>query len=81
MKKLIKEFPKDFMWGGAIGANQAEVAYLEDGKGLDISLDFQMALSMLMIKFLIRISFIQPMRLLIFIIGTKRIYMVPRSLK
>ena len=27
-------FPKDFLWGGAIAANQAEGAYLEDGKGL-----------------------------------------------
>lgn len=25
---------KDFLWGGAIAANQAEGAYLEDGKGL-----------------------------------------------
>ena len=30
-------FKKDFLWGGAIAANQAEGAYLEDGKGLDIS--------------------------------------------
>ncbi|MFF2446554.1 6-phospho-beta-glucosidase [Neobacillus sp. NPDC058068] len=29
-------FPKDFLWGGAIAANQAEGAYLEDGKGLTI---------------------------------------------
>ena len=27
-------FPKDFLWGGAIADNQAEGAYLEDGKGL-----------------------------------------------
>ncbi|REJ13018.1 MAG: 6-phospho-beta-glucosidase [Bacillaceae bacterium] len=27
-------FPKCFLWGGAIAANQAEGAYLEDGKGL-----------------------------------------------
>lgn len=27
-------FPKGFLWGGAIAANQAEGAYLEDGKGL-----------------------------------------------
>jgi 6-phospho-beta-glucosidase len=26
-------FPKDFLWGGAIAAHQAEGAYLEDGKG------------------------------------------------
>ena len=31
---------KDFLWGGAIAANQAEGAYLEDGKGLDISCGF-----------------------------------------
>ncbi|MGK7287268.1 6-phospho-beta-glucosidase [Buttiauxella agrestis] len=27
-------FPKDFLWGGAIAANQAEGAYLDGGKGL-----------------------------------------------
>lgn len=27
-------FPKDFLWGGALAANQCECAYLEDGKGL-----------------------------------------------
>lgn len=27
-------FPEGFLWGGAIAANQAEGAYLEDGKGL-----------------------------------------------
>ena len=30
-------FSKDFLWGGAIAANQAEGAYLEDGKGLSIA--------------------------------------------
>lgn len=29
-------FPKDFLWGGAIAANQCEGAYLKDGKGLGI---------------------------------------------
>ena len=29
-------FPKNFLWGGAIAANQCEGAYLEDGKGLSI---------------------------------------------
>ncbi|MCQ4086724.1 6-phospho-beta-glucosidase [Saccharibacillus sp. JS10] len=29
-------FPKDFLWGGAIAANQAEGAYLEGGKGLTV---------------------------------------------
>ena len=28
------EFPKGFLWGGAIAANQAEGAYNKDGKGL-----------------------------------------------
>lgn len=37
MKSLQKTFPENFLWGGAIAANQAEGAYLEDGKGLDIS--------------------------------------------
>ena len=27
-------FPKNFLWGGAISANQAEGAATEDGKGL-----------------------------------------------
>ncbi len=29
-------FPKDFLWGGAVAANQCEGAYLENGKGLSI---------------------------------------------
>lgn len=32
----IIKFPDDFLWGGAISANQSEGAYLEDGKGLSI---------------------------------------------
>ena len=27
-------FPKNFLWGGAVAANQCEGAYKEDGKGL-----------------------------------------------
>ena len=27
-------FPKNFLWGGAVAANQLEGAYLTDGKGL-----------------------------------------------
>ena len=27
-------FPEEFLWGGAIAANQTEGAYREDGKGL-----------------------------------------------
>lgn len=30
-------FPKNFLWGGAIAANQAEGAYNEDGKGLSVA--------------------------------------------
>lgn len=30
-------FPKEFLWGGAVAANQIEGAYLEDGKGLCVS--------------------------------------------
>lgn len=27
-------FPQNFLWGGALAANQCEGAYQEDGKGL-----------------------------------------------
>ena len=37
MKQVPNGFPKDFFWGGAIAANQAEGAYLEDGKGLCVA--------------------------------------------
>lgn len=33
---MSKEFPKGFLWGGAVAANQCEGAYLEDGKGIGI---------------------------------------------
>ncbi|MEG0661353.1 MAG: glycoside hydrolase family 1 protein [Anaerorhabdus sp.] len=33
MKKYQKEFPTNFLWGGAIAANQAEGAWNVDGKG------------------------------------------------
>ena len=29
-------FPTDFLWGGALAANQCEGAYDEDGKGLSV---------------------------------------------
>ena len=29
-------FPKNFLWGGAVAANQCEGAYDEDGKGLSV---------------------------------------------
>lgn len=31
-----KAFPSDFLWGGAIAANQTEGAYNQDGKGLSV---------------------------------------------
>lgn len=34
--KTLCQLSKDFLWGGAIAANQAEGAYLEDGKGLSL---------------------------------------------
>ncbi|KUO75195.1 MAG: beta-glucosidase [Clostridia bacterium BRH_c25] len=37
MKRIYKEFPGDFLWGGAIAANQAEGAFDVDGKGLSIA--------------------------------------------
>ena len=37
MKTLLEEFPKTFLWGGAIAANQCEGAYQEDGKGLCVA--------------------------------------------
>jgi 6-phospho-beta-glucosidase len=30
----VKGFPKDFLWGGAVAANQCEGAWREDGKGI-----------------------------------------------
>lgn len=37
MLKINKGFPKDFLWGGAIAANQAEGAFNLGGKGLSIA--------------------------------------------
>ena len=34
---MAKEFPKNFLWGGATAAYQCEGAWLEDGKGLAIT--------------------------------------------
>lgn len=35
--KVPKGFREDFLWGGAIAANQAEGAYDKDGKGLSVA--------------------------------------------
>lgn len=37
MIKIPTEFPKDFLWGGAVAANQIEGAYDVDGKGLCVA--------------------------------------------
>lgn len=34
MRELLEGFPKDFLWGGALAANQCEGAYDVGGKGL-----------------------------------------------
>ncbi|KHN50590.1 glycoside hydrolase family 1 protein [Pectobacterium fontis] len=34
---MSHQFPKTFLWGGAVAANQVEGAYLTDGKGLSTS--------------------------------------------
>ncbi len=33
---MKSKFPKDFLWGGAVAANQCEGAFDEDGKGLSV---------------------------------------------
>lgn len=33
----MQQLRKDFLWGGAIAANQAEGAYLENGKGINVT--------------------------------------------
>ena len=33
MNRVPTGFPKDFLWGGAVAANQLEGAYDIDGKG------------------------------------------------
>lgn len=37
MKPSERKFPENFLWGGALAANQCEGAYLEDGKGMSIA--------------------------------------------
>ena len=32
----MRTFPDDFLWGGAVAANQCEGAYNGDGKGLSV---------------------------------------------
>ncbi|MGX7031300.1 glycoside hydrolase family 1 protein [Vagococcus zengguangii] len=37
MKKVVNNFPDNFLWGGAVAACQIEGAYDEDGRGLSTS--------------------------------------------
>lgn len=37
MSRIPKDFPVQFLWGGALSANQMEGAYQEDGKGLCVA--------------------------------------------
>ena len=37
MKKTARKFPENFLWGGAVAANQLEGAWQADGKGLCIA--------------------------------------------
>lgn len=37
MKKMMTNFPKDFLWGGAVAACQCEGAFDKDGRGLSTS--------------------------------------------
>lgn len=37
MDKIQKNFPPNFLWGGALSANQMEGAFQEDGKGLCVA--------------------------------------------
>lgn len=34
---INNEFPKDFLWGGALAANQCEGAWNIDGKGVSVA--------------------------------------------
>lgn len=44
-KKYKNEFPSDFLWGGAVAANQCEGGWDEGGKGLDMASCFKKGLS------------------------------------
>lgn len=37
MSRVPTGFPKDFLWGGAVAANQLEGAYNIDGKGMCVA--------------------------------------------
>lgn len=43
-KSYTDRFPADFLWGGAVAANQCEGAWDEDGKGIDLASTFKKGL-------------------------------------
>lgn len=43
--RYVDEFPDDFLWGGAVAANQCEGGWDEGGKGLDLASCFYHGLS------------------------------------
>lgn len=44
-KQYVDEFPHDFLWGGAVAANQCEGGWDEGGKGIDMASCFTKGLS------------------------------------
>lgn len=76
MVKLLSQLNKDFLWGGAIAANQAEGAYLEGGKGLSLmdvvgaGQKVYLVISLMVFKMMFTILI---MKVLIFIITIKKI--------
>ena len=40
-KEYVNEFPENFLWGGAVAANQCEGGWDEGGKGIDMASCFQ----------------------------------------
>ena len=40
-KEYVNEFPENFLWGGAVAANQCEGGWDEGGKGIDMASSFQ----------------------------------------
>lgn len=43
--EMTKGFPENFLWGGAIAANQAEGAWLEGGQALQTLRSFPLSIT------------------------------------
>ena len=70
-KKYI--FPKGFLWGGALAANQCEGAYKEDGKGLSVADFLESGTASSRVKDFKMVFIILDMRLLTFITVIRKI--------